>query len=249
MVTHFKVKPIHRLKTQVGREVEKKCLSRETSVNSPTTSHSPSSGMSAPSAPHNPTSWYRRTSLDNATNYQIGKAKQNAKEVWAHRKPLQGNLINCYLARTVPVPRNNEIEHCLHLLSYLFVHVFLVLFSYFCNSAWPLYWLYISETRQWLAYHFILLFGEGKGGGMSRYRCLTVYVFRHVFGGSRKIVCFLWLFAIKTRNTESGLYTSFRDLAQHSSLKTNWNRPGFKLITVSYLLEDTQLIVLCNLQL
>ena len=134
MVTHFKVKLIHRLKTQVGREVEKKCLSRETSVNSPTTSHSPSSGMSAPSAPHNPTatgarnkcssSWYRRTSLDNATNYQIGKAKQNAKEVWAHRKPLLGNLINCYLARTVPVPRNIEIEHCSHLLSYLCVHVF-----------------------------------------------------------------------------------------------------------------------------
>lgn len=249
MVTQFKVKLIHRLKTQVGREVEKKCLSRETSVNSPTTSHSPSSGMSAPSAPHNPTSWYRRTSLDNATNYQIGKAKQNAKEVWAHRKPLQGNLINCYLARTVPVPRNNEIEHCLHLLSYLFVHVFscfVFLFLQQCMASILAVHLR-DETVTRISFHFTVRRGKG-GGGMSRYRCLTVYVFRHVFGGSRKIVCFLWLFAIKTRNTESGLYTSFRDLAQHSSLKTNWNRPGFKLITVSYLLEDT-LIVLCNLQL
>ena len=129
--------------------------------------------MSGLSAPHNPattgarnkcsSSWYCRTSLDHATNYQIGRAKQNAKEVWAHHKPLLGNLINCYLARTVPVPRNIDIEHCSHLLSYLFVYVFFFSFSYFCNSAWPLYQLCISETR--LVSHFILLFGEGWGGG------------------------------------------------------------------------------------
>ena len=217
--------------------------------------------MSAPSAPHNPTatgarnkcssSWYRRTSLDNATNYQIGKAKQNAKEVWAHRKPLLGNLINCYLARTVPVPRNIEIEHCSHLLSYLCVHVFscfVFLFLQQCMASILAVHLR-DETVTRTSFHFTFRRGGGGGGGVSRYRCLTAYVFRHVFGGSRMIVCFLWLFAIKTRNTESGLYTSFGDLAQHSSLETNWNRPGFKLITVSYLLEDTQLIVLCNLQL
>ena len=165
VVTHFKVKLIHRLKTQVGREVEKKCLSRETSVNSPTTSHSPSSGMSAPSAPHNPTSWYRRTSLDNATNYQIGKAKQNAKEVWAHRKPLLGNLINCYLARTVPVPRNIEIEHCSHLLSYLFVHVF-CLFCFLISAT--VHGLYIgctSQRRDSDSHIISFYFSETGGGG------------------------------------------------------------------------------------
>ena len=162
---HFKVKLIHRLKTQVGREVEKKCLSRETSVNSPTTSHSPSSGMSAPSAPHNPISWYRRTSLDNATNYQIGKAKQNAKEVWAHRKPLLGNLINCYLARTVPVPRNIEIEHCSHLLSYLFVHVFscfVFLFLQQCMaSILPVHLR--DETMTRMSFHFTFRRGGWRG--------------------------------------------------------------------------------------
>ena len=177
VVTHFKVKLIHRLKTQVGREVEKKCLSRETSVNSPTTSHSPSSGMSAPSTPHNPTatgarnkcssSWYRRISLDNATNYQIGKAKQNAKEVWAHRKPLLGNLINCYLARTVPVPRNIEIEHCSHLLSYLFVHVFscfVFLFLQQCMaSTLPVHLR--DETMTRMSFHFTFRRGGGGEGG------------------------------------------------------------------------------------
>ena len=168
MVTQFKVKLIHRLKTQVGREVEKKCLSRETSVNSPTTSHSPSSGMSAPSAPHNPTSWYRRTSLDNATSYQIGKAKQNAKEVWAHRKPLQGNLIKSYLPRTVPVPRNNEIEHCLHLLSYLFVHVFscfVFLFLQQCMASILAVHLR-DETVTRISFHFTFR-RRGEGGDVT----------------------------------------------------------------------------------
>ena len=166
---------------------------------SPTTGHSdsPSNGMSGLSAPHNPattgarnkcsSSWYCRISLDHATNYQIGRAKQNAKEVWAHHKPLLGNLINCYLARTVPVPRNIDIEHCSHLLSYLFVYVFFFSFSYFCNSAWPLYQLCISETR--LVSHFILLFGEGWGGGCHVTVALQPMYFRHVFGGSQMIVC------------------------------------------------------------
>ena len=113
----------------------------------------------------------------------MGRAKQNAKEVWAHRKPLLGNLINCYLARTVPVPRNIDIEHCSHLLSYLFVYVFFP-FSYFCNSAWPLYWLYISETRQWLVSRFILFFWRGGDVTVA----LQPMYFRHVFGGSRMIV-------------------------------------------------------------
>lgn len=221
MVTHFKVKLIHRLKTRVGREVEKKCLSRETSVNSPTTRHDPSSGMSAPSAPHNPTatgarnkcssSWYRRTSLDNATGlwapnatkYQIGKAKQNAKEVWAHRKSLLGNLI-VTSQEQCPYLETLTFEHCSHLLSYLFVHVFsvLVLFSYFCNSAWPLYWLYISETRQWLVCHFILLFGEGRGGDVT----LPLPYILCISSCIRRFPDDSVLFVVRNKNTEHGIW-------------------------------------------
>ena len=136
-------------------------------------------------------------------------------------------------------------------------------FSYFCNSVWPLYWLYISETRQCLVsrsgadpgfflgggalvfcststpINHIVFFssqntscirklqvisGEGGGahplhppprsapvvsfyfserGGMSRYCCVTAYVFssctrRFPDDSVRQI-----------RNTESGLYCWF----------------------------------------
>ena len=182
--SHFKVKLIHRLKTQVGRESWKEMLVErpQSTKASPTTSHSdsPSNGMSGLSAPHNPattgarnkcsSSWYRRTNLDHATNYQIGRAKQNAKEVWAHRKPLLGNLINCYLARTVPVPRNIDIEHCSHLLSYLFAYVFFFVFLFLQQCMASILAVHLrDETVTRISFHFTF---QG-GGGMSRYFCVT----------------------------------------------------------------------------
>ena len=229
-------KLIHRLKTGGKGKLERNAC-RETSVNESFTNHQPLPIKQnvRPLCPTQPcrnrcskqnqcsSSWYRRTSLDHATNYHIGRAKQNAKEVWAHRKPLLGNLINCYLARTVPVPRNMEIEHCSHLPSYLFVYVFFLTFSYFCNSAWPLYWLYISETRQWLVSRFILFFGEGGGGCHC---CITAYVF------SSCIRRFPDDSVSKIQNTESDLYCWFsHDVTLCSGTKkpVNWlvkKQPG-----------------------
>ena len=94
-VSHFKVKLIDRLKTQVGRKSWKEILFEwpqwYSTKASPTTSHSPSSGMLSLSTPHTTPprarnkcspSWCRLTSLDHATNYQIGKADQSAEDAW-----------------------------------------------------------------------------------------------------------------------------------------------------------------------
>ena len=180
MVTHFKVKLIHRLKTQVGREVEKKCLSRETSVGQ-FTNHQPLP-IKRNVSPLYPTQPHRNRCSKQMQFLLIpshqprqcnqlpdGKAKQNAKEVWAHRKPLLGNLINCYLARTVPVPRNIEIEHCSHLLSYLFVHVsscFVFLFLQQCMaSILPVHLR--DETMTRMSFHFTFRRGGGGRGDVT----------------------------------------------------------------------------------
>ena len=184
--------------------------------------------MSGLSAPHNPatkgarnkcsSSWYRRTNLDHATNYQIGRAKQNAKEVWAHRKPLLGNLINCYLARTVPVPRNIDIEHCSHLLSYLFVYVFFFVFLFLQQCMASILAVHLrDETVTRISFHFT--FRRGGGGGMSRYCCVTAYVV------SSCIRRFPDDSVRKIRNTESDLYCWFsHDVTLCSGTKkpVNW---------------------------
>ena len=43
-----------------------------------------------------------------------------------------------------------------------------------------------DETDSYLVSFY---FSERGGGGMSRYSCVTAYVFFHVFGGSLMVVC------------------------------------------------------------
>ena len=90
----------------------------------------------------------------------------------------------------MPVPRNIDIEHCSHLLSYLFVYVFFFFpFSYFCNSVWPLYWLYISETRQCLVSRSGADPGFFLGGGALVF-CSTSTPINHiVFFSSQNTSC------------------------------------------------------------
>ena len=66
----------------------------------------------------------------------------------------------------MPVPRNNEIEHCLHLLSYLFVHVFscfVFLFLQQCMASILAVHLR-DETVTRISFHFTVRRGEGGGG-------------------------------------------------------------------------------------
>ena len=149
----------------------------------------------------------------------MGRAKQNAKEVWAHRKPLLGNLINCYLARTVPVPRNIDIEHCSHLLSYLFLYVF---FFRFLISA-TVYGLYIgctSQRRDSASYLVSFYFSERGGGGGCVTVALQPMYFHHVFGGSRMIVCAKY----ETRNVACivGFHTTSHYVVAQRSQSIDW---------------------------
>ena len=87
----------------------------------------------------------------------------------------------------MPVPRNIEIEHCSHLLSYLFVHVFFLFCFLISATVHGLYIGCTSQRRDSDSYLVSFYFSE-RGGGMSRYCCVTAYVFFHVFGGSLMVV-------------------------------------------------------------
>ena len=93
----------------------------------------------------------------------------------------------------------------------MFFFVFL-----FLQQCMALYWLYISETRQWLVSRFILLFGEGGDVTLLlRYSlCIFSCIRRFPYGS----VC-------KIRNTGSGLYCWFsHDVTLCSGTKkpVNW---------------------------
>ena len=86
----------------------------------------------------------------------------------------------------MPVPRNIEIEHCSHLLSYLFVHVFFLFCFLISATVHGLYIGCTSQRRDSDSYLVSFYFLEREGGDVTV--ALQPMYFRHVFGGSRMIV-------------------------------------------------------------
>ena len=77
-----------------------------------------------------------------------------------------------------------------------------------------------SQRRNSGSYVISFYFSGGAGGEDVTLPLLySLYVFSSRIRRFPDDSVLLWQFALKTRNTESGLYASFGDLAQHSSFK------------------------------
>lgn len=129
-----------------------------------------------PRPPQRGTPWIYGQVVENPSpsSYRPGRLIRMPKKfedysLYQELLPLLENLINCYLARTVPVPRN--IVHCSHLF-FSFVNV--SFFSVFISSTMACLLAVHLRDDIFTRMSFYFIFEEG---GMSRYRCVTAHVF------------------------------------------------------------------------